>query len=205
MDPEIGGVPKANLELVDRIRRGDPDALRTLAENYGEPLRRIIAVQLRRFGMGRRDGTTSRDDLFQSEVHSVFNDAFLRFVSEIQRGTLKLRDHQIIPYVMRVATNLLLTQLRRSGNRHNLPADFLDLPCPHDSKIEDSLADRELAAKYQCLLDKLPEKCRRLISSRLDAGMTFAEIGTLFGMSENASRARYSECLAKLRIMGRDD
>jgi RNA polymerase sigma factor (sigma-70 family) len=204
-EPNMRTMPGVDLELVVRIRRGDPDALRKLAETYGEPLRRIIAVQLRRFGMGRRRGQTSRDDLFQSEVHSVFNDAFLRFVKEVQRGRLELTDHQIIPYITRIATNLLTTQLRRPGNRNILPAESLDLPCPDDSTIDGLLADRELASKYLRLLTNLPEKCQRLISSRLHAGMTFAEIGAHVGMPENAARARYSECLARLRALGGDD
>ncbi|MEY4181092.1 MAG: sigma factor [Planctomycetota bacterium] len=197
-------MPEADSDLVVRIRKGDPEAARQLAESYGEPLRRIISVQLRKYRAGQRKGASSHGDPFRSEVHSLFNQAFIHFVERMKHGNCDLKDHQIIPYMVRIATNLLATKLRRPESRHAWLSESSDMPSWRDSPVDDLVEERELAAKYQSLLAKLPDKCQRLIEGRIKDGKSFAELGEFLGMPENSVRARYSECLEKLRDMGGD-
>jgi RNA polymerase sigma-70 factor (ECF subfamily) len=75
----------------------------------------------------------------------------------------------------------------KSGDLNNVPA--------HEPRPVD--ADRSL--QLERALDALPAEQRELIALKLDAGLTFAEIANLLGISANTAASRYRYALEKLR------
>jgi len=141
---------------------------------------------------------------FRSEVNSVFHDALANLVVRIRSSDLTLDDQELMPYMVTIATNVLRSQVRKKEHRLSTGTETLD-GTPADGNAPDVAAEeRDLVAKYRELLATLPEQCRRLVQLRIDEDLSFAEIGELLDMKENSARARYADCLARLRRLGGD-
>lgn len=188
-------------DLVDRIRRGDSEGMRELAERYRDELCRTIAIRLRQLNHRKRGGDGT-EAAFRSEIVSVFNDTILRFVCRIRAGELQLTQREVVSYLVRIAMNLLSSQ-RRDYAR--MAASFEEDPAEiaSDAPSAAQIAElRDLAAKYRSLATALPAVSQRVLEMRIEQGLSFAAIGEQLCIPENAARRRFSESLARLRKLG---
>jgi RNA polymerase sigma-70 factor, ECF subfamily len=74
------------------------------------------------------------------------------------------------------------------------PYDFAQVAAPGSQG-----PGTEQAAALERALRGLPPEQRELVALKVDAGLTFAEIGTLLGISPNTAASRYRYALEKLR------
>ncbi len=193
----------SELNLVSRIRRGDSNAVQELVESYGEELCRIISTRLRSFRMGRRGGSR-QDDEFRSEVNSVFHNSLTRLIERIRSSDFKLEDESLVPYLATIAANVLRSETRRKDNKSVHGEVLLEQSIDTGKRPETLAEEREMVSKYRVLLTALPERFQTLIRLRIEEELSFDQIGERLGMGANAARARYSECVSKLRLLATD-
>jgi RNA polymerase sigma-70 factor (ECF subfamily) len=189
--------------LVNRIRRGDSNAVQELVESYGEELCRIICTRMRSFRMGRRGGSRQDDD-FRSEVNSVFHNSLTKLIERIRSSDLKLENESLVPYLVTIATNVLRSEMRTKESKSTHGQLLLEQSIDTGKRPETLAEEREMISKYRVLLTALPERFQTLIRLRIEEELSFDQIGERLGMGANAARARYSECVSKLRLLAID-
>lgn len=105
-------------------------------------------------------------------------------------------------WVLGIARNAALDELRRRGRRGELPSDAPDVFAePLDEAAELALRRRSVRAG----LEAIDPRDRELIALKFAAGLSNAEIAGVLGLSESNAGTRLHRALEKLRGACRDD
>lgn len=129
----------------------------------------------------------SRDEQTAEEVTQ---ETFVRAMTAIHgfRGQCQLRV-----WLCQIARNQYMS-LCRERRRFGQSAEE-----PGDEGIEEGFADREAARRLHRLLHDLPEPYKEVFSLRTFGELPFAQIGELFGKTENWARVTYFRARQKLK------
>lgn len=124
-------------------------------------------------------------------------ETFLRALSSLNRFDGKC---SVSTWLCSIAKNLWHSELRRRGLHPSADADTA--PPEPDMSAPSPLENAEQKDSKMFVLRQihsLPETEKELILLRATGAMTFAEIGELFGKSENWARVTYYRAKQKLR------
>jgi RNA polymerase sigma-70 factor (ECF subfamily) len=175
----------ATFELLERARRGDPDALNLLFTRHIPPLRRWASGRLPR---GVRDMADTQD-LVQETALQVFK----RLEAFEPRGEGALQA-----YLRQAVMNRVRNELRNRGRR---PAfESLDDRAPGDdtSPLEAAIRQEQFD-RYEAALERLGQQERELLVARLELGLTYEEMAdALAKPSWNAARMATARALLRL-------
>jgi RNA polymerase sigma-70 factor (ECF subfamily) len=165
--------PDAQLML--RLQRGDEAALRQLLERNG---RRVLNLAYRYLG-----------DVAKAE--DVVQETFLRIYKARDRYRPDAPFHA---YMLRIATNLCLSQLRKKRS--------VSLDQPHDAEgrpreLEDAdaaepgtgLETRELHQRVRAAVQQLPERQRMAIVLNKFEGLDYQGVAEQLGLSVPATKS----------------
>lgn len=176
--------PLSAEELLDQLRQGSATAFETVFRAY---YRQVFATAYRLLGSAQ-------------EAEDIAQEVFLRlYLRPLPPG----RRHNLLGWLLRVATNLAYNsarnQRRRSARENRALGDF-----PEDLQGDpnESLPDVETARAVREVLRQLPERQVQLLLLR-QAGLSYAElaavvevaegsVGTLLARAERAFRAKYA-------------
>lgn len=170
-------------ELLDQLRLGDQGAFEAVFRAYHG---QVFATAYRLLGVAQ-------------EAEDVTQEVFVRlYLRPLPAG----REHNLLGWLLRVATNLAYNVLRGARRRRAredraLPGGAGELA----PSAPDPAADAEVAAAVREVLAELPERQVQLLLLR-QAGLTYAElaaalgvaegsVGTLLARAERAFRERY--------------
>lgn len=150
-----------------------PDFEAVYREHFADVYRYVLAL--------------SRDEAVAEEITQ---ETFFRALSSIEefRGECQLRV-----WLCQIARNRYLSHCREGKRYGKFAEESADI-C-----IEDDLADRESVQKLHRLLHSLPEPYKEVFSLRTFGELPFAEIGDLFGKTENWARVTYFRARQKLK------
>jgi RNA polymerase sigma-70 factor (ECF subfamily) len=157
---------ESSLDLLNRIKAGDLDALDRLFSRYRVPLRRWARGRLPVWARDMSD----TEDLVQDAVLKT-----LRHLHEFEyAGPGALHG-----YLRMAVMNRIRDELRRA-DRHPVPTQIDDdmpgeMPSPLDAAI-----GAEAVARYQAGLAQLSEDDRELIISKVECGFSYQEIAAIF-------------------------
>ena len=172
--------------LAESLAAGDPEAFAALYDR----------LALRLLGAAR----TMTGSLADAE--DVVQDLFV----ELARGRARLAAvADLEAYVFTMLRNAVRRRSRRAAlDRRAVVAIATGRQA--SSSLNESppeLPDDALAAAVAAL----PEAQREVVALKIDAGLTFAEIGAVTGTSLNTAASRYRYALEKLRtaLAGRED
>lgn len=174
MEPR-GGDPDVQLML--RLQAGDGAALgELLRRNAG----RILSLAFRYLG----DRAMAED---------VVQETFLKLYQARERYR---PDAPFGAYLLRIATNVCLSQLRRKrvhsldggdeeggGDRHPDPAD------PRVAIPAQALADQELAARVRDAVQQLPDRQRMAILLNKFEGLDYQQVAEHLGLTVPATKS----------------
>lgn len=121
-------------------------------------------------------------------AEEITSDTFFRALRTIDRfrGECELRV-----WLCQIAKNCYYTYLKKNRRPVAMEADELQaLPAP-EPPIDEQLTDRETAAQIQALLHTLPDPYKEVFMWRVFAELPFAQIGRIFGKSENWACVTY--------------
>lgn len=124
------------------------------------------------------------------ETHDVFQEAFLRYHTTLQRGE---EIYHAKAWLCRTASNIACQRLRQKRREVLLEEEIADIDNSKD--IENYL----LLDRVRQLVAELPERQRKVVTLRQFAGLSFAEIAAQLQCSEEAVRANQYKALKTIR------
>lgn len=166
-----GTVGKADLELVEAIRSGDPSAFEGLYRSY---FRRVHAYAMRKLGDA-------------AEAEDVTQEAFEAVLTGIGRFEGRSR---LSVWVYGIARNLVNNRLRRRGGHRLVSLD--DLPselAPTDPGPEAQAEARQSCARIQGAIESLPADQRRIFELRHERRLAIRKIAAIMERSEDAVKS----------------
>jgi RNA polymerase sigma-70 factor (ECF subfamily) len=175
----------STLELVERVRRGDKDALDRLLARHVAPLRRWVSGRLPRWARDLAD----TDDLVQ--------DTLLRTFTKIEGFEVR-GEGALQAYLRQAVLNRVRDELRRKARApERLSADELEVEAA-ESPLEEAIG-REAAERYQAALTRLRPGDREAVIGRLEMDYTYPELAESLG-KPTAEAARKAARRALLRL-----
>jgi len=164
--------------LLNRLQKGDKDALRQIYEKYA-PVLTAVALTL------VTDIHTAEDCL---------HDAFVDFASKAP--LLRIRGN-LRSYLISCVANRARDLLRKKGFVSNIDFEKLKVSdCP-----DNSLITNEEAQKVYIALEQLPYEQREVFVLHVKGDLTFREISESLGESINTVQSRYRYGIEKLKSL----
>ena len=106
-------------------------------------------------------------------------------------------DCDIRIWLCQIAKNLYYTKSRRTRNDESLDEMTLDLPA-RDIPIEVQIAENDETDRIKRILHELDEPYREVFMWRVYGEMSFRQIGSLFGKTENWACVTYHRARSKI-------
>ena len=131
-----------------------------------------------------RDASLSEDLASETFLEVVRSIGSFRGASDIKTWLFSIARHRWFRYLRK----------QKREPQTEILTEFLENP---GKPTEQVVLDRAMAQRIRELLDREPERTRRIVNLRLE-GMSFYEIGKAVGISENS--ARVIDFRAKARI-----
>lgn len=194
MTPEV--LAQKNLQLVNKVKAGDPEAFGTLYElNYHAvycAVKTLIS-----------DKDTAED---------IIQDAFIKALQEIN----SLQDgRRFTPWVKQIAINrakdwfkkkkpMLFTDLSNSDEEGDEPIEYTFRDERSDSIPEDVIDGKETQRLIQEILDTLPEDQRYVICMYYYNQMSAKDIAKMLEISESTVRSKLAYGRNKIGIKVKD-
>jgi len=175
---------------------GDVELLRTFLDGgewaFGELFRLhapVVHAIVRRYASG------------PDEAHDLVQRAFLRALEAARRDLGRRRDIAFRPWLIRIAVNLAKNHARDAARRQKASlAAAVDLQSSAVAPSPDGAIDRERRARRMRLaVLQLPRRQREVVTLRLDADLSFAEIGEAIGITENNAKVHFHHAARRLR------
>lgn len=179
-------------DLIDLYVNGNEGALEILVTRHK---RKIFSYILKNV----RDRALAED---------IFQDTFIKVITTIKKGSYN-DEGKFLPWVMRIAHNLVIDHFRRekrmpkvnAGNRSEEEFDIFKVLKIKESNIEDRMMRQQLRTDIRKLVSELPAEQREVVVMRLYLDMSFQEISDETKVSINTALGRMRYALINLRKM----
>jgi RNA polymerase sigma factor (sigma-70 family) len=185
--PNFTNVPPAdeqptNVELMRRIQRGDVEAEGELWGKYRNGIRFLLLRKL----SGRRQ-----------VAEDIEQEVFLALQKALRGGELS-DPGRLGAYLHRVSLNLVARWWR--GERRTGPLEGVDEPRT-DETPESIEIDRETVGWLRRALQIMRPADRRILALRYGQEWSYARIGEVLDLKEEAARKRASRAIARLEAV----
>ncbi len=100
-----------------------------------------------------------------------------------------------VTWLCAIAKNRFLDEKRKQGRMTEMPEEIPDTK----GNIEQEAADRDSSYRIHVALHGLEEPYREIFELRVFGELSFREIGTIFGKTENWARVTYHRARLKLQ------
>jgi RNA polymerase sigma-70 factor (ECF subfamily) len=177
--------PESSVELLVRVRDGDPDALDVLLRRHLPPLKRWASGRLPRW---------ARD---LSETQDLVQDSILRSLKHL--GTFQPNGQGgLRAYFRQAVMNRISDEVRRARRRPASVELGDAVPSEGASPLEVAVG-REIQARYEAALAELKPKERQAIVARIELEQSYREIAAALGKrSPDAARVAVRRALERL-------
>ncbi len=105
------------------------------------------------------------------------------------------KESDEVTWLCAIAKNLFFDEKRRQGRTAPMPEDLADT----EKSIEQAVTDRDSSFRIHVALHALEEPYREVFELRVFGELSFREIGTIFGKTENWARVTYHRARLKLQ------
>ena len=160
--------------LVERCRRGDPDAWRELVDTHS---RYVYAILVRGYRLP------------PSEAEDLFQDVFTRVFERLD--TLR-DDDALVAWIGRLTRSLCIDHLRRRRDTSELSDQLV-------GEADRELEQVELALMVRQAMAQLPEACGEILDRFFCREQPYAVIAEELGIAAGTVASRISRCLERLR------
>jgi len=139
----------------------------------------------------------------QHLAEDIFQDTFIKVIKSLHQGKYH-DDGKFVPWVMRIAHNLIIDHFRKDKQLNVISNDACEYSVFNskklaDKNIEDTLIDDQISEDVRKMLDYLPDDQREVIVLRHYAGLSFKEIADHTNVSINTALGRMRYALINLR------
>ena len=173
------------MELLDRLRNGDREALERLFARYLVPLRRWAHGRLPQWART------------MSDTQDLVQDAVVRVLGHLATFEPH-RPGALHAYLRKAVLHRILDELRHARRRpFNVELDD-ELPSPFPSPY-DWTASREDRAIFEAALDELRDEDRELVIARVEWRLSYSEIAAaLKKPTPDAARVAVHRAIVKM-------
>ncbi|MBN1826533.1 MAG: RNA polymerase sigma factor [Candidatus Eisenbacteria bacterium] len=172
--------PQDDRGLAEAIRRGRPRAFDRFFDRYGGPLLGYLT--------GMVGDRTGAEDLLQETMIRVWR---------------KIDDYRELgafrSWVFRIATNLALTELRRSRYKQVGVEEIGEMADPEGLNPEEEWEKKERETRLKRALRALPDDHRAVMLLRVRNGMSIREIAETLSLPEGTVKSRIHYAVRRLR------
>ncbi len=132
----------------------------------------------------------------------IFQDTFIKVINTIRKQNYN-EEGKFLPWVMRIAHNLIIDHFRRQSKvkmqREKEEFPLFSKILDSEMNIEARIITGQIEDDLQSLVLKLPEDQQEIIRLRLYDDLTFKEIAELNGISINTALGRMRYAIINLR------
>lgn len=197
--------PPQTLVLLDRVRKGDADAVNGLLERHREAIRRMIDQRLDRVVQQRVDASDIVQDVL-IEANRRLGDYLTNPTMPFQLWLRHMARDRLIDAHRRhrVAASRSLDKevsLEAAGaadrSRANLAGELADRELTPAAVA----TWRELERRFAAAVEQLEEDDRQIVLLRHFEHLTTAEAAEVLGLSKPAAGMRYLRAMRRLRVL----
>ncbi len=135
-------------------------------------------------------------------AEDVFQDTFIKVIKTLKRGKYN-EEGKFLPWVMRIAHNLVIDHFRRNNRMPKFDNDgeFSIFSVLSDSSLnaEKQMCKDQVESDVRRLILELPDDQREVLHMRVYQEMSFKEISERTGVSINTALGRMRYALINLR------
>ncbi|MBR6028152.1 MAG: RNA polymerase sigma factor [Clostridia bacterium] len=128
----------------------------------------------------------------RSLAEEVTQETFFRAFSKAESFRNQSEE---VTWLCAIAKNLVTDERRRQSRTEPIPEEA----AAPDKDIELQTSDRDLSFRIHLALHALEEPYREIFELRVFGELSFREIGTIFGKTENWARVTYHRARLKLK------
>jgi RNA polymerase sigma factor (sigma-70 family) len=140
-------------------------------------------------------------------AEDIFQETFIKVINTLRNGAYN-EEGKFLPWVMRIAHNLVIDHFRREKrmptvrdtDEYNI-FDTLDLT---EENVQDKLVRQQVYNEVRELVDQLPIEQKEVLMMRHYGDMSFKEIAELTNVSINTALGRMRYALINLRKLIND-
>lgn len=137
-------------------------------------------------------------------TEDLFQETFIKVVNTLKGGKYN-EEGKYLPWVMRIAHNLVIDHFRRSKKmpmvRGNDDHDVFATVQQPGKNVEQRLVNVQIDADVRKMIDHLPEEQREVVIMRTYLNMSFKEIAEHTEVSINTALGRMRYALINMRKM----
>lgn len=135
-------------------------------------------------------------------AEDIFQDTFIKVVNTLRSGRYN-EEGKFLPWVMRIAHNLVIDYFRRGKKmqavRSDDEHDVFATISHEDRNVEEQIVWDQILSDVRKLIDHLPSEQREVVIMRHYYGMSFKEIADASDVSINTALGRMRYALINLR------
>ncbi|MFA4852360.1 MAG: sigma-70 family RNA polymerase sigma factor [Bacteroidales bacterium] len=173
-------------ELINSYLIGNHSSIETLIRRYKRKLFTYIYLNVK--------------DRYLAE--DLFQDTFIKVINTLRSGNYN-DEGKFLPWMMRIAHNLIIDHYRKSNRipviDNDNDYDIFNTIRIYDESVEEKIITEQIHKDVKKLLDLLPEEQREVIIMRHFADMSFKEIAEQTNVSINTALGRMRYALINLR------
>ncbi len=172
--------------LIKNYVAGDESALAALIDKHQSKIFGFICSKVSDRDMA--------DDIFQ--------DTFIKVIKKLKSDSYN-EEGKFLPWVMRIAHNLVVDQFRRSKKmpmfRETEEFSIFDIMTDNSPHIESQIITEQIEKDLEKLIDELPADQKEVLLMRIYQDLSFKEISEQTGVSINTALGRMRYALLNLR------
>jgi RNA polymerase sigma factor (sigma-70 family) len=173
-------------ELIEQYLDGNKSALEKLITRHKDKVYTYIYLLIKDKALA--------DDLFQ--------DTFIKVINTLRSGAYN-EEGKFIPWVMRIAHNLVIDHFRKNQRipiiENKEDYNVFKTYKVYDESVEDRIVEDQIYKQVRNLVDLLPEEQKEVLLMRHYADMSFKEIAEQTNVSINTALGRMRYALINLR------
>lgn len=176
--------------LVKDYVNGNEKAFEVLVMRHKDKIHRYIYLKV-------------KDQLLAEDI---FQETFIKVIHTIKLGSYN-EDGKFLPWVMRIAHNLVIDHFRKSNkvrlisesSSKNEEFNIFSTLALDELNIQDQITLDELKSQMVNLVDYLPDSQRDILKQRIFQDLSFKEIAEFEDISINTALGRMRYALINLR------
>ena len=135
-------------------------------------------------------------------AEDIFQDTFIKVIKTLRGGRYN-EEGKFLPWVMRIAHNLVIDYFRKEKRTPVITSadgtDILNLIQIHEESAEDRMLREQSYSDLRATIHFLPDEQKEVLIMRHYAGLSFKEIAELTDVSINTALGRMRYALSNLR------
>lgn len=140
-------------------------------------------------------------------ANDIFQDCFIKVIKTLKAGRYN-EEGKFLPWVMRIAHNLVIDHFRRSKKMQAVRSDdnydvFATIK-QEDPHVEDKACKDQILSDVKHLITLLPQEQKEVVIMRLYYKMSFKEISEMCDVSINTALGRMRYALINLRKIAKE-